>query len=774
MVNTVFSNRTDRLGARMVAIFNALIVADQLDYECKIGWKHHPYKEIKDDGFREIFTKEFIEKHIIEFSEVPDSVQSLSQWVENEQKGDIIINNCFGKVQIQDSKKTPKSFDEIMRSNVVKNEILQYADEISRKVSEELGDSVAFHIRRGDLLTIDLGPQAVSFIDRYNPLEVFHELATQILADSNSSILVYSDDSSSIFSLPTDDRVKSIEDFIPDNEFTLAQQALLEIIIMSKQKRIFGSWSAFSELASLIGGITLSIARDEIDLEICKNIFLTKAVQGERNSNESIICLASYIDLIVSKMDLPDWSKIISLVKDNPNSYNLVKKVLYRGQNRISGGKNPVQNRSDSAVLYQISAIARAAGELEESIDVASDAVKLDPRNYGLYHHLGNLYFTAGDYKSALVNQKIASKSESGIKISSLVQLCRIYSKTEDWDKLVEVGNQLLQIKPDSTDALNAISLGYAKKSDHSSSRLLSSSVLFDHWFRGKEIPVGFRDPKIEKISQKSSVKEHPLIFLCSIGKFDEEDDFWLKKQLKNSLTALEVGGIDYTLNFSFSDVDNKFIQRNPEIFSIKRGAGLWLWKPHIISRSLEKISEGDYLVYCDSGAFFNSSIKGIIENWALDAKDAGIMTFGWGGTESHWTKRDSFIIMECDTEEIRNSSPQVWGGLMIIKKCENSINFVNDWVNYCSIFNNISDSPSELGEDDPEFKEHRHDQSILSLLSKRNGIFPSNLSRILWKDAQKGKLNEKHIIVSTRRNNDISNLKMDNYAFFYPPEKED
>lgn len=41
---------------------------------------------------------------------------------------------------------------------------------------------------------------------------------------------------------------------------------------------------------------------------------------------------------------------------------------------------------------------------------------------------------------------------------------------------------------------------------------------------------------------------------------------------------------------------------KNSEIIKEKRGGGLWSWKSDIILTTLNKMSDGEYLVYCDTG----------------------------------------------------------------------------------------------------------------------------------------------------------------------------
>jgi hypothetical protein len=56
-----------------------------------------------------------------------------------------------------------------------------------------------------------------------------------------------------------------------------------------------------------------------------------------------------------------------------------------------------------------------------------------------------------------------------------------------------------------------------------------------------------------------------------------------------------------------------------------------------------------------------------------------------------------------------------------ILKKCNHTMKLVNEWYKYSSIYHLIDDSKSNAKNDDI-FYEHRHDQSIFSLIRKKYG----------------------------------------------------
>ena len=154
------------------------------------------------------------------------------------------------------------------------------------------------------------------------------------------------------------------------------------------------------------------------------------------------------------------------------------------------------------------------------------------------------------------------------------------------------------------------------------------------------------------------------------------------------------------------------------DIFEQKRGAGYWAWKPLVL---LDALQENEWVIYLDSDGIFDN-YPGIFDkfyNHDLAAVDTGF-------NHGQWTKRDCFIIMDCNSEKYWNAN-QVWGG--VVSARQRGLNYIWEWAQYCSDHRCITDSPS-CAENLPNFHEHRHDQSILT-----NLIIKHNLGRVSTSD---------------------------------------
>lgn len=174
-----------------------------------------------------------------------------------------------------------------------------------------------------------------------------------------------------------------------------------------------------------------------------------------------------------------------------------------------------------------------------------------------------------------------------------------------------------------------------------------------------------------------------------------------------------------YTYNENNIDLSEhkNFIENN------KRGYGYWIWKPKIILDSLNNIPNGSYLIYADAGCTIKNDAKNEILNILNKIDEKGLVAFSWNGkdTECRWSKMDT--IKKIGIDDYNNKLALI-ATFIYIKKNENSINFVKEWLNICESDNykNINDEPSKEPNCE-SFSEHRHDQSIFSLLCHKYGI---------------------------------------------------
>ncbi len=193
------------------------------------------------------------------------------------------------------------------------------------------------------------------------------------------------------------------------------------------------------------------------------------------------------------------------------------------------------------------------------------------------------------------------------------------------------------------------------------------------------------------------------------------------------NILCKEAKSLDFfTTIIGFTDEDLKkdtdfWNQHGAFITQNKRGYGYWLWKPYLISKILDCLNENDILVYLDSGCTINpNGIKRF--NEYVDMLQNGtesVVAFQMHHLmEKNWTKKKLLEFVDAD-DEMRNSG-QCIGGINMWKKNERSTLISTQWYAIASHYEFINNSRDP--DEDAAFIEHRHDQSVFSLLVKKYG----------------------------------------------------
>ena len=195
--------------------------------------------------------------------------------------------------------------------------------------------------------------------------------------------------------------------------------------------------------------------------------------------------------------------------------------------------------------------------------------------------------------------------------------------------------------------------------------------------------------------------------------------------QYKYAQKQLGESAMQYGVNIlhAFNERDLKktaFFKTNKHIFNQKKGFGYWLWKPFFILEMMKKAEQSDIIMYADAGNTVLADLKPLFEI----CLNQNIVLFQVHKRKNKtWTKHDAFELMNCNEEYYREAE-QVCGSPQLYKVCPESISFVEKWLNFCQNAHILTDSENINGAaNDSEFIDHRHDQSILSLLALKEGI---------------------------------------------------
>jgi len=168
---------------------------------------------------------------------------------------------------------------------------------------------------------------------------------------------------------------------------------------------------------------------------------------------------------------------------------------------------------------------------------------------------------------------------------------------------------------------------------------------------------------------------------------------------------------------------DNLFWkQHGAFITKHKRGFGYWLWKPYLILKTMNQMKDGDILLYLDCGCELDLSEKKYLLDYIEIVKKDKIIGCDTKCLEKVWNKHDLIEFLDMNKDEYLNTNQHQAGALLIFV-CDETRKLINEWYMVACDYHSIDDSPSILP-NCPEFKEHRHDQSIFSLLTKKYNLF--------------------------------------------------
>jgi organic radical activating enzyme len=182
-------------------------------------------------------------------------------------------------------------------------------------------------------------------------------------------------------------------------------------------------------------------------------------------------------------------------------------------------------------------------------------------------------------------------------------------------------------------------------------------------------------------------------------------------------------GFFDRAMTLAPVDIPASFYRENAGLFGHRRGFGYWCWKPLLILRELEKLPAGGELMYADSSVVIERDPAPLFKVLTDRNLDVGLFH---QKREKHrnstWTRGDCFRLMGCDEERF-------WDGdnlattFNVWRRSPWSIDFLKEWLKWCCDERVVSDLPSGTP-NAPDFRDHRHDQSIASLMAIRDDLF--------------------------------------------------
>lgn len=149
-------------------------------------------------------------------------------------------------------------------------------------------------------------------------------------------------------------------------------------------------------------------------------------------------------------------------------------------------------------------------------------------------------------------------------------------------------------------------------------------------------------------------------------------------------------------------------------------GYGYWSWKPYFIVQTINGMAEDDLLFYADSQCVFESDP---FDMMGFKWRERGIGLFNMRQEQhknSEWTKGDCFYLMGCEDPKYiyGDNLPATYSSWTV-----EGLPFATQWMQWSLNYEVVSENPSTLRPDEPDFIQHSYEQSVLSLLAIKYGI---------------------------------------------------
>jgi hypothetical protein len=197
-------------------------------------------------------------------------------------------------------------------------------------------------------------------------------------------------------------------------------------------------------------------------------------------------------------------------------------------------------------------------------------------------------------------------------------------------------------------------------------------------------------------------------------------DDKYSNSKNRIKAEAINSGFFDVVNVYGRQDISEEFLEKTKPYIDMPRGGGYWLWKSFFLKKSLDIMNENDYCVYIDAGCSVNPfGLKRLNEYFKLLENKEGILSFQIQVEEEKYTTGAIFRYFNiADNSDILKSG-QIVGGILVFKKCQNTINLINEYYNLAVNETKLFSDENNYAGNSENFVDNRHDQSILSVLRK-------------------------------------------------------
>ncbi|CAK0896072.1 unnamed protein product [Prorocentrum cordatum] len=203
------------------------------------------------------------------------------------------------------------------------------------------------------------------------------------------------------------------------------------------------------------------------------------------------------------------------------------------------------------------------------------------------------------------------------------------------------------------------------------------------------------------------------------------------KRSLRRNRQKALAAGVDEARAYNLGDLDRGWAARHSALLSQKRGAGWWLWKPHLILRTLRDPAvpwHRGVVLWVDAGNYLHADPRPLVAD-ALRGSDVVALRLK-GCLERDWTYASTLQWLNASERYAVVDRPQLGAYFLVFRKTRGAIRFAEQWLERAQEPEallgaqgaaNWTEPP--LRAQVPSFQKHQADQSVFSVLFKEHGF---------------------------------------------------
>jgi tetratricopeptide (TPR) repeat protein len=259
--------RKDQLGARLLMMLNSIRLAEDYRSDFRINWFPRGAMAPKLDTPSDLFDEGFIARHFIDndsFEALDSITKPLWSFLKDRTPdrleahlaggGHVLLDEGFEIVEFpwEDAGDLRTRFRGFITRIGFNPVVARHIEEIEAAMAGLGGRTIAYHIRRGDILNEDPWKHK-EWPAKIEPDELY---SAYLEKNADAGALVFSDQAESIARFTSaNPKVKSIADLVDLGDCTPVQRDFLELFAMSRAAEIVAPpISAFSRAAARLSG----------------------------------------------------------------------------------------------------------------------------------------------------------------------------------------------------------------------------------------------------------------------------------------------------------------------------------------------------------------------------------------------------------------------------------------------------------------------------------------------------------------------------------------